>query len=121
MLTLAFALLAAAVLLGAVLAVLHLRETKPPPAVLGAVHGVLALGGFACLLLALGGPPRGLATGTAGFGRVAAVLIALAALAGGGILAARLRRKPLAGALIGSHATLAVGGFVVLAAYLFAG
>jgi hypothetical protein len=59
--------------------------------------------------------------GTAGFGTIAAVLIAAAALLGAGFLATRLlRRRPL-GLLIGIHATLAVSGFVILTAYVLAG
>ncbi len=123
MLTAAFVILGLALSLGAVLAVLHLRApgTGAVPMPLAALHGLFALAGFGCLLLALRGPPRGLETGTASFGAIAATLIALAALAGGGIFVA-LRFKPrLAGALIGVHATLAVSGVVILAAYLLAG
>jgi hypothetical protein len=47
------------------------------------------------------------------------VLIALAALFGGGMLARRvMQRRP--GTLLGIHATLAVSGFVMLAACVFA-
>jgi hypothetical protein len=53
------------------------------------------------------------------FGDISAALIALAALVGGGLLAARARKRRR-GTLIGLHATLAVSGIVVLAAYLFA-
>lgn len=123
MLLAAFVTLGIAVLLGSVLAVLHLRAARPPaptPA-LAALHALIALGGFACLLAALRGPPRGLETGTAEFGTIAAVLIALAALLGAGLLASRLLKRRIAGSLIGVHATLAVAGFVILAAYLFAG
>lgn len=126
MLTAAFAILALAVLLGSALAVLHLRaqtsaaEKPSGPAVpwaVGALHGLLGVGGLGCLLLALRGPARGVEQGTASFGAIAATLLALAALAGGAILLTHLRkRRP--GALIGIHATLAIGGFVVLAAYL---
>lgn len=108
-------------LLGSGLAVLHLlpeRRTVPMP--LSALHGVLAVGGFVVLLLALRGPPRGVEAGAGAFGLVAAVLAALAILAGGGVLTARLRRKRVTGALIGVHATLAISAFVILAAYLFA-
>ena len=73
------------------------------------------------LTLALRGPPRGLEQGTGAFGIIAAVLIALAALAGLALLAARLRKRRLSGTLIGIHATLAVGGFVILLAYVLAG
>jgi len=135
MLIVAFIILGCAVALGSALAVLHLRTPTdatslpasrpvarplawPVPWPLGALHGLLGIGGLICLLLALRGPARGLAQGTASFGAIAATLFALAALAGGGILVRHLRRKRRAGALIGIHATLAVGGFVILAAYL---
>jgi len=123
MLITAFAVLALAILLGSVLAVLHLREAaaSPPPLALGALHGLLALGGLLCLMVALGGPMRGIETGTASFGKIAAVFLALALLAGVGIFALHLCRRRLAGALIGIHASLAVCGFVILAAYIFAG
>jgi hypothetical protein len=123
MLIAAFVILGIAVLLGSLLAVLHLRAAQPatPTAALGALHALVALTGFACLLAALRGPPRGLETGTTEFGAVAAVLLALAALLGGGCVALRLLKRRIASSLIGIHATLAVAGFVVLAAYLFAG
>lgn len=122
MLIAAFVTLGIAVLLGSLLAVLHLRAGAAAPAwPLGALHGLLALGGLGGLILALRGPPRGLDQGTGAFGTIAAALIVLAALAGVALLAARLRKRKLPGALIGVHATLAVGGFVILAAYLFAG
>jgi hypothetical protein len=69
----------------------------------------------------LGGPERGLKTGTASFGAVAAVLIALAAVAGGAILVLRLLKRRVTGLLVGIHATLAVSGFVFLTAYIFVG
>ncbi len=65
MLIAALVILGAAVLLGSVLAVLHLRrQGVAPPVFLGALHGLLAISGFVCLLLALRGSPRGLETGT---------------------------------------------------------
>lgn len=124
MLTAAFAILSAAVLLGAMRAILYLRDLRgeaagAAPWLLTALHGLFGLGGFACLLLALRGPPRGLDRGTASFGAISAALIALAALAGFGVLLTHLRnRRP--GTLIGLHATLAVSGFVILVAYLWA-
>jgi hypothetical protein len=127
MLTAAFTLLTLAVALGAVLAVLHLRtnRTTAPPLLpqwpLGALHGLLALTGLACLALALRGPPRGVQQGTASFGLIAAVLFVLAALLGARLLAARIFEKPIGGGTIAIHATLAVSGFVILAAYVFAG
>ncbi len=127
MLTAAFVILTLAVALGAVLAVLHLRPTRTatPPLLpgwpLGALHGSLALTGLACLALALRGPPRGVQQGTASFGLIAAVLFVLAALLGARLLAARIFNKPIGGGTIAIHATLAVSGFVILAAYVFAG
>jgi hypothetical protein len=124
MLTAAFVILAIAVGLGAVLAVLHLRTNRiaaPPPWPLGAVHGILALVGLGCLALALRGPPRGVEQGTASFGVIAAVLFVLAALLGARLLAARVFKKRIGGGTIAIHATLAVSGFVILAAYVFAG
>ena len=119
-----FVLLGTAVALGSTLAVLHLRTegAAAPPWLLSGLHGFLALGGFGCLLLAtLGGPEHGLETGTASFGAIAAVLIALAAVAGSGILILRLLKRRFTGLLIGVHATLAVSGFVFLTAYIFIG
>jgi len=120
MLLAAFVILGSAVLLGSVLAVLHLRSTRPPWA-LGVLHGLLGLGGLGCLSATLGGPARGLGSGTETFGMISAALIAFAALAGGGILVQRLRNRLLQGGLFGVHATLAVCGLVVLAAYIFVG
>jgi len=48
-------------------------------------------------------------------------MLAVAALVGAALLAARLRRGRVPGALIAVHAMIAVSGFVVLAAYYFAG
>jgi hypothetical protein len=123
MLIAAFIILGFAVVLGSALAVLHLRTQSgvSAPWQVAALHGLLGVGGLVCLVLALRGPPRGLAQGTASFGAIAAALIALAALAGGGLLAMRLRNRRPAGALIGVHAALAVSGFVILAAYLLVG
>ncbi len=121
MLTIAFTLLALAVALGTLLAVLDMptgAATRQWP--LAALHGIAALGGLGCLALALRGPVRGADQGTASFGTISAWLLAAAAVLGLGLLAARLRKRRLSGFQIGIHATLAVSGFVVLAAYFFA-
>ncbi len=135
MLTAAFIVLGLAVLLGSALFVLHLRTPAgaaaaspaaswPVPWPIAALHGLVGIGGLICLVLALCEPPmgpqRGLAQGTASFGAIAAIQLALAALAGIGILATHLRRRRRAGTLISVHAALAISGFVVLAAYLLA-
>lgn len=118
MLNIAFATLAIAVLMGSLLAIPYLREVAAPPLPLGALHGAVAVGGLAVLTLALGGAPRGIAEGTGSFGAIAAALMAVAALAGLVQFALRLRRRRLPGALIGVHATLAIGGFIVLLVYV---
>ncbi len=106
MLIAAFMILGLAVLLGSALAILHLRAQPgaaswPVVWPVGVLHGVLGIGGLLCLVLALRGPPRGIAQGTASFGAIAATLFALAALVGGAILATHLRKRRRAGALIG--------------------
>lgn len=123
MLLLSFVLLLIAALFGAALAALHLRAgtATPPRRVLGALHGVLGIVGLATLVRALGGPPRGEAMGVEAFGRDAAVLLAIAAVAGLAILAARLRYRRVPGLVIGIHATIAVSGVVMLAAYTLVG
>ena len=94
--------------------------TALPPWPLAALHALLALGGFGLLLAALQGPPRGADQGTGSFGTIAAALFVVAALFGGGLLAGRLRRRPPGTTLIGIHAMIAVTGFVILMAYVFA-
>jgi hypothetical protein len=119
MVNVAFIALAIAVLFGLLLAVGYLREgAAPPPWPLGALHGLIAIGGLALLTLALRGPPRGAEQGTGSFGIIATTLIATAALAGLIQLALRLRGRRLPGGLIGAHATLAIGGFVILLVYV---
>jgi len=123
MLNAALIALVIAVLFGSWLAVLHF-DGRPPeraPWPLALLHAGLALGGFALLAVALQGPPRGADQGTAAFGITAAALLAGAIALGLGIFVRfRLRRKG-AGALVGLHAALAVGGIVILAAYVLAG
>ncbi len=116
----AFAVLGIAVLLGSVLFVMHLRNDQRSAARwrLAALHGLIGIGGLACLLFALHNPALRPDRGTAGFGEISLGLIALAALLGGGIFATRLANSRRTGALIGIHATIAISGFVILAAYV---
>ena len=119
MLTAAFVTLGFAVLLGCLLAVLYLRtEGAAAPWPFAALHGLVAVGGLFCLALALRGSLRGVEQGTASFGIIAVTLIGSAALIGVGSLVAHLLKRRLPGILIGIHATLAVGGFAILAAYV---
>jgi len=48
-------------------------------------------------------------------------MMMLAALPGAGLLAARIRKRRIAGIMMGIHATIAVSGIAILAAYVFAG
>ena len=115
MLLLSFCLLLIAAVFGSVLATLHLRtEAVPPNAAFGVLHGLLGAVGLAVLLLALRGPPRGLAMGVGSFGGIAAALLVSALLAG-----LVIRRRRMRGLLIGIHATFAICGIVILAAYTF--
>jgi len=117
MLSLSLIILMLAALLGSVLAAFHRQPGWLP----GALHGLLGVIGFVLLLLALRGPPRGEALGIGSFGRIAAVLLALALLAGLATLVSRLRYRRLPGLLIGIHATIAITGVVILAAYALVG
>jgi hypothetical protein len=120
MLALSFGLLLITALFGGVLAALQRHQTLSAWP-FGASHGVLGAIGFVALLLALRGPPRGEAMGVGGFGRIAAVLLAMALLAGLAIFAMRLRHRRTPGLIIGIHATIAISGVVILAAYTLVG
>ena len=122
MLLLAFALLLTTALFGGVLAALHLQtERRPPGPMYGALHGLIGIAGFFALLLALRGPPRGESMGVGGFGRVAAALLAIALILAIPIILVRLRNRRIPGLVIGAHATIAVSGVVILAAYTLVG
>ena len=86
-------------------------------AAIGALHGLIGTAALILLVLALGGPPRGVAMGVGSFGRIAAWLLGAALLAGLGIVAVRLRTRRAPGLVIGIHATIAISGIVMLAAY----
>ncbi|HVA14681.1 MAG TPA: hypothetical protein VNF99_15650 [Stellaceae bacterium] len=122
MLVLAVLAFGIVVLLGAALAIQILRRpAKPPPRVLAWLHGIAALVGYGMLVAALMGPARGAATGTQSFGRVAALLLLLAALIGIASLALHLWRRRMVGIAIGIHASVAIFGYVILAVYFLAG
>ena len=119
-LLLSFVLLMVAALLGTALAGLHLKGGLPRWP-FGVLHGLVGGVGLGALLLALHGPPRGEAMGVGSFGRVAAVLLAAALLAGLAVPLLRLRRRRVPGVVIGAHAFVAISGVVVLAAYTLVG
>ena len=87
----------------------------------GAIHGAMGLAGAILLAAGLRGATRTPASGTGSFGLVSVVLVAGALLAGGVVFVRRLRLRGPPAALLGIHATLAVAGLVMLAAYLSAG
>ena len=118
-------LLGLTALLGAALAILHtgLPGVPRPSWALGGLHGVLGAAGLAVLVVALWRQPGAAAAarakmGTGGFGAAAAWVLGLALLAGLGPILARIRRAPISGLVIGLHATLAIMGVVILAAYV---
>jgi hypothetical protein len=122
MLTAALAILAIAVLLGCLLAILYLRaDGAAAPWPLAAFHGFVAVVGLFCLALALRGPVRGVEQGTADFGIYAVTLIGAAALIGVLLFVSHILKRRIPGLLVGIHATLAIGGFAILAAYIFVG
>ncbi len=106
-------LLTAVVAAGSALGAWHLREgAAPPPKIAGILHGIAGAAGVVVLILALQGPPRGLATGVSAFGPVSGVLFVLALLTGLAILA--LRRE---GLVIAIHAGIAITAYVLLLAW----
>jgi hypothetical protein len=120
MLNAAFIVLFVAVVFGSILAIPYLRESAAAPWPVGALHGLIGIGSLVVLALALRGPPRGVDQGVGAFGLIAAALLALAALAGLVQFVLRLRERRLPSPLVGLHAMLAIGGFVVLLVYVLA-
>ena len=110
-------ILTIAVLAGIGLGMWHLRATDAasrPPAVAGILHGITGAAGLIVLLLALRGPPRGVAAGAASFGITAAWLLGIALLSGGVVY---VRRRKGAAILLAIHAGVAVTGYALLLAW----
>ena len=113
-----------AVAFGSILALWHLRATdgaSRPPLSAGIVHGAVGLAGLAglaVLLLALRGPPRGIAAGAGSFGTTAAVVFA-AALATGVAVLVRRRKGPAVTMAI--HSGFAITAYVLLVAWYSVG
>ena len=121
MLTGAFLLLLAALVLGAVLAIVQLRGAGPRiPWPAGALHALVGACGTALAALA---PAQAAAAqaGTRGFRWIAVALLCLALAAGLVILRGRILGRRLGSTLVGVHALLAISGVVVLGAYLALG
>ena len=112
-------------LLGTLLALLHLRSaeaaTARPPWLLGFAHGVIGAAGFAALAWALAAPPHGAARGIGAFGWDAIALLGAALLLGLAIpLLARARRRSTDLAMV-LHGSVAIIGYVILMAYVSLG
>jgi hypothetical protein len=86
----------------------------------GALHGLVGVAGFGLLLAGLQGPPQGLRSGAGSFGVIAAAFLAAALALGLAVAAGRLWRKRPSTLVLGVHATLAVTGLTLLAAYVSA-
>ena len=95
----------------------HLRATDAasrPPALAGIAHGVIGAAGLVLLLLALRGPPRGVAAGAASFGPMAGWLFGAALLSG---VVFYVRRRKGAAVVLAIHAGVAVTGYALLLAW----
>jgi hypothetical protein len=104
-----------AVAAGTGLALWHLRDidgNQRPPLAAGIAHGLIGALGLGLLLLALRGPPRGIASGVGAFGTYSAVLFVAALLTG--IVMLMIRRKAVVMAI---HAGIAITGYVLLLAW----
>jgi hypothetical protein len=112
----AFWVLTLAVTAGSALALWHMRGLSRPPLAAGIAHAAIGAVGLGLLLLALGGPPRGVAAGAGSFGAVAAGLFIVALLTGVGLLL--LRRK---GVVMAIHAGIAITGYVIVMAWVALG
>ncbi len=118
MLRISLVLFGVTMLLGFVLAALNLRAgEKPPPLAARLAHGVLGGAGLVALLLTLREPVQGENEGVGTFRLDAVVLLGAALVMGLGILVAFRIAPKSAGAVIALHATIAMFGLAILAAY----
>lgn len=107
MLITALVLFAIAAIGGLILATFHFRK-KDLPMPLALIHGLVAAIALILVLIAVvAGNGSGLIT-------TALVLFVIAALGGFVLFSNHLRGKALSSGLVGTHAIVAVGGFVLL-------
>jgi hypothetical protein len=122
MLTDAVLLLLAAVVLGALLAIVRFSRARAPhvPWPASALHGLLGAGGtvLAALAPAIAGAAQ---AGAGGFRWIGVTLLCLALVLGVVILSRRVLGRRLTTTIVGIHALLAISGVVVLSAYLAVG
>jgi hypothetical protein len=121
MLLAAVLVLCVAALAGLTLAMLHgsLPDGRRVPWAAGIAHGAVGAAGLALLALGLWrSPVHGAQQGATTFGPLALALICGTLLLGAAPVLARLRKRRPPIMALGLHATLAVMGIVLLAAYL---
>jgi hypothetical protein len=122
MLRLSLILLGITMLFGFALAAMNLRATdKAPPLWVRLAHGVLGAAGLVALFLTMGTPAQGADMGAGTFRLDAVVLLSAALLLGLGILVTFRVAPKSAGAVIALHATIAMFGLAILAAYVSLG
>jgi hypothetical protein len=122
MLVAACYILWAALTLGVVLGFFHLRGRRLPHWMIGAVHGSVGALGLGILAFALkSGAVRGAQFGAESFGKFAAILAAIALVAGivFVLLPKASRRRTYW--LLGAHATLGAAACIFLLAYVSLG
>lgn len=111
----------ATVLLGLVLIMLHALRRWRVVNWVGPLHAALGCAGLSLLIISVEtAPPRGMAEGVGAFGSTAAVILGLALLAGLSLWRGRNSRQGDPTLLIGIHASLAIFGVAILAAYFAA-
>jgi hypothetical protein len=122
MLTLALVMLCAAALIGAILAVVYMRETETSLHwALPALHGLVGAASLAILLAAIPDLPKQTKMGTNGFAGASATLLACALVLGLSIAATVWRRRRPNGAVISVHAGFAIAGLALLLALVALG
>lgn len=107
-----------AVILGGVLGLLFLMQTRRWPWVVAAVHGAVGAAGLLLLIL-FPAASDALATerGVAVFPRYSVWLLGIALVAGLGIAFLPIRTRRNRGLLIAVHATIAICAYTLLLAY----
>lgn len=104
-----------AVALGASLALLYLRGRRLP--IVGMVHGLVGASGLALLVATLQGPRRGDAMGVGSFGTAGAALFGAALAFGLCIPLSNRWAHRFVGAVIATHAGLAITAFILFLAW----
>ena len=118
MLSIAFYVLTAAILLGLYLSLYYLGFVERRSWFLSLLHGGLAAAGLAVLFASLGGAPRGVEYGVQSFGLIAACIALAAVFIALVFLALMMLAKTRVTWLIGLHVTVALTAYCFLLAYV---